>query len=45
LGIIYKTTDNWGIQRSGKKKIALRATVKPETVNKSVETLPWELVV
>jgi hypothetical protein len=27
------------------ENVALRATVKPETVNKSVETLPWELVV
>ncbi len=37
--IFYKTTDNWGNPEEWKEEnVALRATVKPETVNKSVET-------
>ncbi|MBG6188483.1 DUF2911 domain-containing protein [Flavobacterium sp. CAN_S2] len=37
--IFYKTTDNWGNPEEWKEEnIALRATVKPETLNKSVET-------
>ena len=37
--IFYKTTDNWGNPTEWKEEnVALRATVKPETINKSVET-------
>lgn len=37
--IFYKTTDNWGNPEEWKEEnVALRATVKPETLNKSVET-------
>ncbi len=37
--IFYKTLDNWGNPEEWKEEnVALRATVKPETVNKSVET-------
>ena len=37
--IFYKTTDNWGNPEAWKEEnVALRATVKPETLNKSVET-------
>ncbi|MBP4142145.1 DUF2911 domain-containing protein [Flavobacterium sp. I-SCBP12n] len=37
--IFYKTTDNWGNPEEWKEEnIALKATVKPETLNKSVET-------
>ncbi|TDE07215.1 DUF2911 domain-containing protein [Flavobacterium sandaracinum] len=37
--IFYKTTDNWGNPEEWKEdNVALRATVKPETLNKSVET-------
>ena len=37
--IFYKTTDNWGNPEEWKEEnVALRATVKPETLNKSVDT-------
>lgn len=37
--IFYKTTDNWGNPEEWKEEnVALRATVKPETTNRSVET-------
>ncbi|MFV8441720.1 DUF2911 domain-containing protein [Flavobacterium sp. LB2P44] len=37
--IFYKTTDNWGNPEEWKEEnVALRATVKPETLNRSVET-------
>ncbi|MFH6971482.1 DUF2911 domain-containing protein [Flavobacterium petrolei] len=37
--IFYKTTDNWGNPEEWKEQnVALRATVKPETLNKSLET-------
>ncbi len=37
--IFYKTTDNWGNPVEWKEEnVALKATIKPETVNKSVET-------
>lgn len=37
--IFYKTTDNWGNPEEWKEEnVALKATVKPETLNKSVET-------
>lgn len=37
--IFYKTTDNWGNPAEWKEEnVALRATVKPETLNRSVET-------
>ena len=37
--IFYKTTDNWGNPEEWKEEnVALRATVKPETLSKSVET-------
>ena len=37
--IFYKTTDNWGNPEEWKEEnVALRATVKPETSNRSVET-------
>ena len=38
--IFYKTTDNWGNPEEWKEEnVALRTTVKPEVLNKSVETL------
>ena len=37
--IFYKTTDNWGNPEEWKEEnVALKATVKPETSNRSVET-------
>ena len=37
--IFYKTTDNWGNPEEWKEEnVALRAIVKPETVNRRVET-------
>ncbi|MGZ9675992.1 DUF2911 domain-containing protein [Flavobacterium sp. GNP001] len=37
--IFYKTTDNWGNPVEWKEEnVALRTTVKPETLNKKVET-------
>ena len=37
--IFYKTTDNWGNPEEWKEEnVVLKATVKPETLNKSVET-------
>ena len=37
--IFYKTTDNWGNPAEWKEEnVALRTTVKPETLNKKVET-------
>ncbi len=37
--IFYKTTDNWGNPEEWKEEnIALKTSVKPETLNKSVET-------
>ena len=38
--IFYKTIDNWGNPEEWKEEnVALRTTVKPEVLNKSVETL------
>jgi hypothetical protein len=38
--IFYKTTDNWGNPEEWKEEnVALRTMVKPEVLNKSVETL------
>jgi hypothetical protein len=37
--IFYKTTDNWGNPEEWKEEnVALKTSVKPETLNKSVET-------
>ncbi|ESU20247.1 hypothetical protein FEDK69T_27590 [Flavobacterium enshiense DK69] len=37
--ILYKDTDNWGVpQNWDESKVAVRATVKPESLNRKVET-------
>ncbi|BCY28997.1 DUF2911 domain-containing protein [Flavobacterium okayamense] len=42
--IFYSDTNNWGLPESwDESKVALRASVKPETLSKSVETFTIEL--
>lgn len=42
--IFYTDTNNWGLPESwDESKVALRTTVKPETLSKSVETFTIEL--